>query len=370
MPLPVADLAGRQQGDAVVLEFTLPARAADGRDLGSAPDVEIYRWFYTGAGVPAPEDAPTSPYLTIPGALADTYIADGQVRFTDPLPPELLAQHAGVQIAYLVRTRASERHASQESNVVVVRIFPAPERPAQLTATVTAGGVELRWRAVERTTGGARLPAAPSYRVYRAETTEELPPGEAAASRREAAGSMIGVTPTPLYRDTQAEFGRRYTYWVSSVAQFDAESVESARSEPVELTARDTFAPAPPEGLVAVLVPATAGAPAAVELSWSISAEPDLAGYRVYRSEQAGERGARISAELLLTPVFRDAQVAPGRRYFYSVTAADRAGNESPPGAPVTVEIPTEKESVAAPDPVPRSLCRSEAGGLQPARMG
>ena len=76
-----------------------------------------------------------------------------------------------------------------------------------------------------------------------------------------------------------------------------------------------------------------------VDLSWSINLETDLAGYRVYRSEQEGARGQLITPDLLPTPAVRDTSIQPGHRYWYIVTALDRAGNESPPGAPVVDHI-------------------------------
>jgi fibronectin type 3 domain-containing protein len=79
-----------------------------------------------------------------------------------------------------------------------------------------------------------------------------------------------------------------------------------------------------------------------VELSWAISPETDNAGYNVYRSEQVGVLGTRLNAEPLLTPAFRDMNGLPGRRYFYSVTAVDRSGNESAPSAAVSEGVPAE----------------------------
>jgi len=67
--------------------------------------------------------------------------------------------------------------------------------------------------------------------------------------------------------------------------------------------------------------------------------ETDLAGYRVYRSEQEGTRGQLLTPELLPTPAVRDTSVKPGHRYWYTVTAVDRAGNESTPGAAVVVDV-------------------------------
>jgi bacillopeptidase F len=76
-----------------------------------------------------------------------------------------------------------------------------------------------------------------------------------------------------------------------------------------------------------------------IELSWSISLETDLAGYRVYRSEQEGARGQLLNPDLLPTPAFRDTSVQPGHRYWYAVTAVDFAGNESAPGAPGAIDV-------------------------------
>jgi len=76
-----------------------------------------------------------------------------------------------------------------------------------------------------------------------------------------------------------------------------------------------------------------------VDLSWSINVEPDFVGYRVYRSEQPDTKGQLLTTELLPTPAYRDTSVQPSRRYWYVVTAVDRAGNESTPSPPARVEI-------------------------------
>ncbi|MCL6480810.1 MAG: fibronectin type III domain-containing protein, partial [Firmicutes bacterium] len=334
VPLAVADLTAHQQGDVVRLQFTLPERATDGRVLAAPPDIELYRWFPEATGALEPSQVPATPQRVVPRAEVSRFRVGGQVILTDPLPLTVLQGAAGVRVAYLVRTRTGARHSSQESNVVVVRVYPVPEPPQALAATVTEVGVELRWPAVERTTGGAPLPGPVHYRIYRA-----APP--------EPAEVPLGMSPAPYYRDAQAEFGRVYRYRVTAVAHYADDAVESAPSAAATVTPEDRFAPVPPSGLVAVFVPATAAAPAAVELSWSASDESDLAGYHVYRSEQPESLGMRLSAELLVQTTFRDAQLTPGRRYYYRVTAVDRAGNESAASAPVAMEIPREERPEA-----------------------
>ena len=60
------------------------------------------------------------------------------------------------------------------------------------------------------------------------------------------------------------------------------------------VTPRDVFPPAAPVGLEAAIVPATPQGAAYVELSWAISPEPDLAGYRVYRSDREDTKPATV----------------------------------------------------------------------------
>jgi fibronectin type 3 domain-containing protein len=76
-----------------------------------------------------------------------------------------------------------------------------------------------------------------------------------------------------------------------------------------------------------------------IDLSWSINLETDLAGYRVYRSEKQGDRGQPLQLELLLAPAYGDNSVQPGHRYWYTVTALDRAGNESAPSDSVLADL-------------------------------
>jgi fibronectin type 3 domain-containing protein len=109
-----------------------------------------------------------------------------------------------------------------------------------------------------------------------------------------------------------------------------ASPIESDDSAPAIVTPRDTFPPATPQNVVAAVLPGDNDG-GIVDLSWSINVEADLAGYRVYRSEKPGEHGQLLQTELLASPAFRDSSVQGGHRYWYTVTAVDRAGNESGP---------------------------------------
>jgi hypothetical protein len=337
VPVAVSDLSARQQGERVVLTFTMPQKTIEGDALESAPDIEIFRGFFR-AGATPDEKTPVALVYTVPATLVDTYLREGRVEFADPLSPEVLARRAGEQALYRVRTRASKRRASDDSNTVAVRVYPVPAPIRDAAGNVTAGAIELRWTPPERTSSGTAVSVS-GFRVYRA----ELEPG----AKDAAAGQMqlLGVSPTPAYRDVQFEFGKTYVYSVRSVAQYELDSVESGDSNTLRIEARDTFAPAAPQNLVIVPVAATASVPAHLELSWSISPEADVAGYNVYRSEMgaADTTPVKQNQELLLTPTFRDMSVVAGRGYTYTVTAVDRAGNESAPSAPANASVNAEK---------------------------
>jgi hypothetical protein len=340
VPVVVKDLEARQAGNGVELSFTLPSNSISGEKLAAPPAVEILR----GAIKPdGSADAKSFRVVyTIPGAMVESYRADSRVRFTDPIAPEETKAHPGGAVAYLVRTRASQKRASGDSNAVVLRVFPVPPAIASVEARVTEAGVELSWPAPAGAAGGEAAPTITGYRIYRSEiqpsaissASQGLAPG-----KPESRATLLGSSETTSYRDSSIVFDHTYTYTVRTVAQVEGNEVESSDSEPVTVTPRDIFPPAVPLGLVAAVLPGAAAGTVVVELSWSINVETDLGGYRVYRSEQEGTRGRLVTADLLPTPAVRDTSVEPGHRYWYTVTAVDRAGNESAPSAPVVVEV-------------------------------
>ncbi len=334
LPKPVKDLAARQQGGSVILTFTLPKESTEGDALAELPAIEIFRGEQAaGAG----GKLKTRLVYTVPSALVDTYLQNGQIEFRDPLEPGSLT---GQEMVYMVRTRASKKRASADSNVVSARVFPVPAAPSGLHANVTEPAVELSWTASPR---DPAFNGITSYRVYRAELAAgaPVPPSlfDLSQVKLSAPLELLGPAPGTSFRDTHFNFGSTYIYVVRSVTDQQGQPVESADSAPLLSTPKDVFPPGAPQRLVAVFIQATEGSPAHVDLSWDINAEPDLAGYWVYRSEQPDTPGQRVNTELLLTPTFRDMTAVQGKRYTYRVTAADRSGNESSLSTPVSVEV-------------------------------
>ena len=354
MPVAIADLAARQAGDSIVLTFTVPKRTVEDKLIVGSPSIEIFHSFDPAGTAP---QAPRTLLYTIPTVLVDTYVSEGQVHFVDPIKAEDFERHAGEQAVYVVRTRASRKKDSADSNVVALRVYPAAGPIDDVAAQVTQSAIELSWTPPAKTAAGSPLAAVANYRVYRGEVERG---GETAAAANPAEAklaaplALLGVTPSPSYRDTQFEFDRTYIYSLRSVSQYEAAAVESADSRLFVLTPRDTFPPAAPQNLLAVAVPTTPQVPAHLEFSWEISPEPDVVGYNIYRGEPGAAAKQKLNPALLLTPAFRDMSAVPGRVYSYEVTAVDRAGNESQPSATVSASLPADSEKVK-PDPADAS---------------
>ena len=340
VPMAITDLTAHQAGDGALLTFTMPSKSIRGERLAQPPAVEILRGTLKPDGTAEPNSYRV--VYTIPGSLVESYVSEGHLQFTEPLGPEETKAYPGNIIVFLVRTRASFKRASADSNTVSVRIFPAAERIAAVEARVTEEAIELRWAAPARTSGGEPLTALAGYRIYRG----ELDPAVAEAAAKDIAQAkwkvplkLLGPADSNSYRDGAFEFGKTYLYIVRSVVLAEGSSLESSDSSPVVVAPLDTFPPGAPQGLVAAVLPGAEPGTLLADLSWSINLETDLAGYRVYRSGQQGTRGQVLTPELLPTPSVRDTSVQLGQRYWYSVTAVDRAGNESAASAAVAVDM-------------------------------
>ena len=341
VPVAITDLAAHQAGDGVQLTFTMPAKTVSGDPLTGPPAIEVLR------GTLKPDGSPDTKSFhvatTIPGALVVNYRSEDHVQILVPLTSEEIRAHPGETFVYRVRTRASRKRASADSNPVSVRMFPVAERITSLQAKVTETAIELSWQAPTRTSTGDPLPAISEYRVYRG----ELDPASADAAAKDILQAkwkfplaLLAASPTNSYRDTLFDFGKTYLYVVRTViTPAVGNAIESSDSNATIVTPRDVFPPAVPQGLVAAAIVGSPTNAPEVDLSWSINLETDLAGYRVYRSEQEGTPGQLVTSDLLLSPAYRDTSVQAGHRYWYSVTSVDRSGNESAPSAPVAAEI-------------------------------
>lgn len=393
-PQPITDLVARQQGDAVILDFTLPSNSTDQKALTTPPAVEIYRGTLV-PGAALPRNPSFHLAHMIFGEMAKNYEIGGRFQFQVPLDAAEVALSPGEQEIFQVRTLGPTGGPSAPSADLVLRVYPPPAAISDLRAEVTEPAIVLNWTSPDRTSSGAALSAAPAFRIYRVQVPmappspkaagalaagqpagaaspsatlgaatsgaaspgaappaaappAAAPPANSASPNLQASLQLLASLPaaaspsaTPReYRDTAFSFGTVYLYSVRSIISYGADQVESDDSNLITVNAKDIFPPVAPQSLVGVVTPTANGMPAYIELTWGINSEPDLAGYIVYRSDAADAPGMRVNPELLPAPAFRDDAVQPGRHYFYHVTAVDQAGNESAPSATIDVALP------------------------------
>jgi hypothetical protein len=340
VPQGIADLVAKQAGDGVLLTFTMPGKSTLGDRLQQVPTIEVLRGALRADGTPDPKSFRVVD--TVPGALVARYSQRGQVQFLDPVAPADPQLRSGQLFVYRVHTLFSAKHPSPDSKDVTLELHPVAERLSALDSTVSEQGIELKWAAPTHTSTGEPLASVQEYHVYRGEldpATASIAAGDPLQAKWKSPLLQLGATGTTDYRDSGFDYGKTYAYLVRTVIASPAGKLESSDSPMAILTPKDTFPPAAPQNIVAAVQPGATPGSVAVELSWSINVESDLAGYRVYRSLQDGERGALLTPEPLPSPAYRDNSAQSGQHYWYTITAVDRAGNESAPSLAVAVDV-------------------------------
>lgn len=317
------DLAVSQKGQTLELSFALPLLAMDGERLSKPLEVEIFRTNTPAGGDTSNPPAGFNLWLTLSARDLARYQQGEKIVVPVTLSPDEFQQAQKAALAFGVRTLTRRfRHrpvVSELSNVVHTSVLDVSEPVKDLQVRATESALELSWSPPGRSLTGKPVVNLAGYRVYRSRTGK---PGSF---------QLLGEPAAPEFRDPNFEFGQTCFYRIAPVTREAGRVAESEDSPLAEITPRDTFPPAAPRALSAIY------AAEAVELVWTANAEPDLAGYNVYRREE-GSPAQRLNPETLRTPIFRDTAVKAGHKYLYYVTALDLTNNESAPSEEVPVE--------------------------------
>ena len=289
-PLPVTDLSSVERGPNIVIHFTIPRITTEGLPVKGNPDVELRigladgfkqeTWEHTADLIPVPAQNTPVAAVEVPAS-----------------------KYSGKTVVIGVNVHGPKGHTAGWSNFDVLPIVPALATPEGIEAQNAPDAVRLDWHA-----------AAPEFRVYR-KTPDDLD------------WKQIGTSNTQTYTDKTIEYGKTYQYFVQAAEKAGDKYAESEPSSTATIKPIDTFSPAAPSGLTAII-----GA-RSIELAWERSPERDFASYRVYRD------GQKI-AENLTAPAYSDGSAQPGVKYRYQVSAIDNAGNESDRSAPIEASLP------------------------------
>jgi fibronectin type 3 domain-containing protein len=114
----------------------------------------------------------------------------------------------------------------------------------------------------------------------------------------------------------------------------------------------DTVAPSIPKRATAT------GSQAGIKLDWNDNLESDLAGYNVYRSDDAEGTYAKLNGSPLTISEYMDAAAPAGTASYYRITAVDIYGNESSP-----VFAYTTRPNDTTPPATPANLAATGSSG-------
>jgi hypothetical protein len=328
LPLPAVNLSAIRIGDSVRLAWTMSTRTTDHVPLKHAVTATICR----AAGT---SSCTNIARLTLQPGAAGTY--------TDALPPDL-TRNPDRLLRYEVALINHAGKSAGPSNVAYSAAGASPPSLAGLTWQMRPDGVLLSWnpasqpeRLVMFRIERLLLTAPPADQVRASAFTPAAPPAAQTLVVHGQAGADVGHA-----LDSSIAFNQRYRYVVERVAapQLDGHTVEiqGPPSDAIEVPTKDIFAPAVPQGLVAVAD--TAGA--AIDLSWTPDSDSDLAAYHVYRRDIQGAQPAQRIGSLNGESSYRDTTVQPEHTYAYSVSAIDQSGNESKPAAEVEETLPRQ----------------------------
>lgn len=308
-------ISGFQRGKEVVLSWTMPARNASGGSILNIARVDIYRLAESSAETTALSEAEFSSRSTLIASLPVNDVDFGlkKMSFADKL--EFANQP--VTLRYAVRFVNESGQKAGFSNFLA--ISPAPrvaEAPEALTAAAAETEISLRWNSPLTNVDGSQPPNLLGFNLYRSPNKN--------ATAVLLNDKIIGGNE---FADQKFSFGQTYFYFVRAVSPgSDGAAVESRESNIVEITPKDIFPPNPPAAIT------TAASPGTISIFFAVNLEKDIAGYRIYRSEDPNLDRAQwknLTPELLTTNTFQDKSVESGKTYYYAITAVDLSGNVS-----------------------------------------
>ena len=350
IPKATSDLVVTQRGSNVILSWSFPSVTTANEKLGRIRRIVVYR-YVEPLPVTQPPAQPAAPETVIPTSIAlfAKVPPIGRQQFTrlrtrldslessalpaategakivyEDSPPFQTTDGRPVRLDYAVVTEGATAR-SDMSNIAGIVPVEVASPPEGLTATARPEGIILKWKAA------AAAAHVIGYDIYRLEKGEEL--GQLAAPVNTSLVTDTTYTDTPSYG--------AHSYVVTAVTSSGPPRIESNPSAPATAEFKDLVPPPTPAGLTALVETN------AIRLIWDAVQAPDLAGYRIYRTEGAGLQELKVVGKVPLTtgaPVtdshYIDTTINHGISYYYEVTSVDKSGNESKPAKTDWVLVP------------------------------
>lgn len=315
LPAPISDLGYQLDEKGVTLRWSYPRRTVQGEHL----PYRIEKFELLRAVIPSKDYCPDCPIPFGPPIEIEAESSDkGTVSYQETL---LRPNHRYV---YRVRSKAGWFVSSDNSNTVSVLWDTPLLAPKNFKIEEGDRTLTLRWQPPAGLLDGTTVSDPLRYQLARStdgETFTELP-GE----------PIEGLA----YTDKGLRNGRTYSYKIRALRLHDGTVAAGMTSPALSGVPQDLLPPAPPQK---VRIVATAEG---VKILWETVAEPDLAGFRIYRRSARSPSPERIGQVDGAGLSYLDAKPPKERGlWYYSVTAFDQAkpANESTPSMEATYEV-------------------------------
>lgn len=329
LPKPPTDLRATRKGSRVNLTWTIPTVTSDRETLRTLGPTLVCR----GSGELNACNTQVGEIRTpIPAGKAGTSAQKPQASYADTLPPQLESDDPSAVITYAVQVLNREGRAAGVSNQVRVPVAHTLPPPRDFQARVAKEGALLSW--IGEVVSAPPVDVKYVYRVYRR--------AEGSNERGLAGEALAGAETSFTINDASIDWQKTYYYRAEAVtllrrANNSQVEVEGDDTPEIKVFADDVFPPTVPAELQAVF--SGPGQKAFIDLVWAPVADADLAGYNIYRREE-GTTPVKLNEELIKAPAYRDENVAPQKKYSYSVSAVDVRGNESARSEEATETVP------------------------------
>lgn len=351
IPQATGDLVVTQRASNVILSWSYPSVTTAGRPLTDIRRIQVFRYEeelpVTAVGrdpnaiLPGDVDPalpqPLALFSRVPTLTAAQFArlstriesiesanlpaaTSGARLFYTDTPRFRATDGRPVRVTYAVVTEGDEARSPQ-SNLAIIVPLPVGVPPGPVTAKAGAAGVVLTWTAPATSVTGGQAPIVTGYNIYR------TAPGQ----RADDPGTPANAAPVTGTTYTDVPPYGEHEYRVTAVASAGPPDIQSDPSAPVRATFKDLVPPPAPATINALVETKL------VRLLWDVVDAPDLAGYRLFRTEGVGhgsdirEIGTiPLNGEPVTTTTFSDPGVDLGIAYRYGVAAVDKTGNESP----------------------------------------
>ena len=303
VPVAVPAFTAERIADKVTLTFTVPDANLDGLTPPRVDAVEVF-----AITQPAAAPAPTAAELVVPAyrvarmevrrpdqtpTATDTRLGQGQtVAHVDMLS----ATSSGVRY-YAVAGVAGNRRGPTPT-ILALPLSSLREPPSGVALDYSEKELTLRWTVGSETD---------RFVVEETNSTGANP-------KRATPAPIAGPQFT-----TPVEVGRERCFTVRTVEEGAGVVALGSPSQPSCITPVDRFAPAAPTSLNAF------PGDGAIELLWTGSASPDVAGYIVLRGDGPDGTLQPLMAAPIAATQYRDPSAKAGATYSYQVVAVDGA---------------------------------------------